>query len=281
MNSITGICLQHFRKWKNDYRIYLIAVILGILVYNFQSDLNDISAYLGIKSTQWSFPFLYAQFYMKLVFTIPLIFLFCDAPYKDSNYLFVVVRSGNMKWAIGEILYTIFASGIYYIYIFVLTLLFAIGNADFSMEWGKVFQTISNSEIAYQLEKYYVECSNIVTGCFTPLQAVWFTFFMSWLCGIFLGLTVFLCNNIFQNKITGISVASVFVIFSFLVANGDLSMLLKFSPISWNTLNLIDVGGYTNYPSFTYCVSVLLLLIVTLIAFILLTERRIHHVKNH
>lgn len=274
IKSILGITFQNFRKWKKDYRIITIAIVLFLLVQSYVSDMQDIAEHLNTSASLWTFPFLYSQFYMKLVFTIPLVFLFCDAPFQDSNYLFVIVRSGRIKWAVGEIFYIILASAIYYIYIFLLTIILALPHGEFSLEWGKTINTISQSNIAYSMEKYYIECSSLVVKCFTPLQAVGFTFFMSWLCGCFIGLLIFFLNNVTGKKIIGITVSSLFVVFSILVANGGFEKYLKYSPVSWNTLNLIDVGGYTQYPVFSYCCSVLLSLCGILVLLIILYELR-------
>lgn len=49
---------------------------------------------------------------------------------------------------------------------------------------------------------------------------------------------------------------------------------IRFSPVSWTTLDKVDVGGMTEYPSFYYCIAVYIALIVILSAFIIV------HIRN-
>lgn len=49
---------------------------------------------------------------------------------------------------------------------------------------------------------------------------------------------------------------------------------VRFSPISWNTLNNIDVGNMTAKPAFSYCMCVYGGLIIVLIAGIFIFGRK-------
>ena len=44
------ICLQNFRKWQKDYRIWTIAAILFILILENTRKFSDLSADLGVSS---------------------------------------------------------------------------------------------------------------------------------------------------------------------------------------------------------------------------------------
>ena len=272
---IYGIILQNFRKWRNDYRVYMIAIVVFMLVWSFWSDLNAVCSSLDLKPSPWVFPFLYTQYYTKVLYTIPLIFLFCNAPFKDKNYMFVIVRSGRIRWAIGEILYIVATSGIYYIYIFLLSLILRIGHFSFCTDWGEALITISHTRATSILGEIRIEVPNIIIDCFSPFQAIWFTFLMSWLCGIFLGLIIFFFNLITRQPFIGTVIASIFPIISYLVSIGEkMGRFMKFSPVSWITLNNIDVGGYTSCLPFDYCLKFILLSCGTLCMLILICESR-------
>ena len=55
------------------------------------------------------------------------------------------------------------------------------------------------------------------------------------------------------------------------IENEGWEVLLPFSPISWTTLDNIDVGGLSRNPTFTYCMCVyagiIILLTVSIIFF--------------
>lgn len=99
---------------------------------------------------------------------------------------------------------------------------------------------------------------------------------MSWLGAIILGLVIFFFNIVTENKTIGVLIASLLVIMSCKIENdiADWDALTRFSPISWITLDNIDVGGLTNNPSFQYCLAFDIGLIVLLAAAILFFGKR-------
>lgn len=266
LRTIASVCLQNLRKWRTDYRVWVIGALMIIMVQIYVDDIEKISTNLNTEMPIWIFPFLYSQFHTKLIYTFPLILLFCNAPFVDGNQLFVYLRIGKKKWLCGQMLYIIAASALYYIFLFVVSILSTLvrGGSCFT-EWGKTLTTASVSNVAISSGCPYIEISPTIVEFFTPLQAVWFTFLMSWLCGIIIGLTIFLCNFLSEARFAGISVTSAFLALTVPVKRGVWN-LNRFSPISWNTLDCIDVGKTTTYPSFIYCISVYLILTAALIA---------------
>lgn len=276
MNSIKcvfAIAIQNIRKWQTNYRVWIIGAVIVILIHSYWEDIDKISEYLGVTPSIWIFPFLYLQYYMKLIFTLPVVMLFCDAPFIDSNQLFVAVRAKRVKLLLGEILYIIMASGIYYLFILLVSLIIGVFKGNLGMEWGKVFHTIAETGVASFLECHFVEIPKNILNYFTPIQAVWFTFIMSWITGIMIGCIMFVLSLCTRTKYVGMIFSSILVLFScFLVTYNEL--LIKYSPISWNTLNNIDVGRKTNNPSFEYCITVIFTVITICIFLIVVIGRK-------
>ncbi len=265
IKTVMSICLQNLRKWKTDYRVWVIAVLSLIMVWIYIDDINRIAEGLGTAMPIWIYPFLYSQFHTKLVFTLPIILLFCNAPFIDGNQMFVYTRTGKNKWLCGQIIYIAAASAIYYIFLIAATLISSVlAGGEISMEWGKTLTTTASSNAALYFNSPFITVSSIITAFFSPISAIWFTFLMSWLCAIMIGLVSFFCNAITGTRALGITVASLLIVLSALVDNG-FPNLLPFSPISWNTLDKIDVGGMTTNPTFGYCVTAYLILILLLI----------------
>ncbi len=272
--SVGTICLQNIRKWKTDYRIWVIGILILVMIWIYIDDMNSVVTGIGSAMPIWIYPFIYSQFHMKLIFTLPIILLFCNAPFIDSNQTFVFMRSGKRKWLCGQMLYVVMASGIYYIFLIIACLLSAIfTGGEISLEWGKTLTTIANSDAAGYLGAYYVEASRATIIYFSPLNATWFTFLLSWLCGTMIGLIIFLCNILTGTRFLGITVSSALIVLSALVDTG-FPKVLCFSPVSWITLDKVDVGGLTANPSFGYCIGVYLGLIALLTAGILIFGKR-------
>lgn len=265
IKTSASICLQNLRKWKTDYRVWVIAVFSLIMVWIYIDDLKRIAEGLGTSLPIWIYPFLYSQFHTKLIFTLPIILLFCDAPFVDGNQMFVYMRTGKNKWLWGQIMYIVAASALYYIFLIAAVLLSSVfAGGNISLDWGKTLTTTANSNAALYFNSPFISVSKIVTTCFSPLSATWFTFFMSWLCSIMIGLIIFFCNIITETRALGIIITSLLVVLSALADNG-FPTLLPFSPISWNTVDKIDVGGMTTNPTFGYCMTAYLILILLLI----------------
>lgn len=250
-NIIFAIARQNIRKWSSNYRVLMIAVILMIFIHSYTKDISGFAYGLGIKMSAWIFPFLYTERYMKLLFFFPIILLFCDAPFIDNNQPYIILRSKRTAWSIGQILYIFLANIIYFAFLIIATIGINIRNITFENDWGKVFGTLATTD-AHNLLNTPLKINSGIIKYFTPLQALWFTFLLSCLSGVILGLVIYACNSIFKNRFCGITVSSALLILSaVLQRQPDLQW---FSPMSWNTLNNIDIGNTTALPSFQYII---------------------------
>lgn len=269
-----SICSQNMRKWATDYRMWTIAALLIIMVQLYVDDMQKIAELLGTKISVWIFPFLYVQTYTKLIFTLPVVLMFCNAPFTDKNQVFVYTRVSRAKWLAGQILYIFAASAVYYLFILFLTFISTIFIAEPSAEWGKMLHTTANSGIVGQAEAGFVKVPQIILEYFTPLQATFFTFLTSWLSAAVLGLVVFFGNLFSSTRFSGIIASSLLVVWTVLVDIGGWMDYRRFSPISWNTLNNIDAGKMTVNPSFDYCMCAYAVLLTALTAAIVIFGRK-------
>lgn len=274
IRTVCAVCVQNLRKWAADYRMWTIAALLIILVQIYVDDMQRIAGLLGTRISMWIFPFLYVQFYTKVIFTLPVLLMFCNAPFTDKNQIFVYTRISRAKWLAGQVLYIFAASAVYYLFILFLTFISTVFTAEPSLEWGRTLCTIANSGIADQADAHFVRVPNIILEYFSPVQATLFTFLTSWLSAALLGLIVFFVNLLSGTRFLGIIMSSLLVVWSVLVENGGWIDFKRFSPISWNTLNNIDVGKMTSNPTFDYCMFVYAALIVMLTAGIILFGRK-------
>ena len=211
-----SICAQNLRKWKSDYRVWCVGILLLIMTSIYVDDLRKIVDYWNAPMPVWIYPFMYSQYHTKLIFTLPVVLLFCNAPFTDRNQTFVLMRSGRTKWLCGQVLYIIVASGIYYLFIIACSLIITLlSGGQFTMGWDKTLTAIAYAAGSDTLELApFVYVDNYVLTFFTPLLAMWFTFLMSWLGAIFLGVLTFALNLISQTRAVGVFASSFFVLFS-------------------------------------------------------------------
>ncbi len=265
---IYSITLQNFRKWKYDYRIWIALLIMLIFVHSYTKGLSSYCDYVNMKSSPWIFPFLYMQYYTKLLFFFPLILIFSNAPFVDTNQLYVIIRSGRIKWCIGQILYIIVTSAIYFALIILFSVVLNLDCINFTNDWGKVLNTLANTNAASQFEVGFTPNQTVIS-LFSPLQAMWFTFFHSWISGIILGLIIFLFNMSFKG--VGTFISSFVLVFS-AIASKQIS-LVKFSPITWSTLNYLHININDKLPSYGYVSAFYICTLVILIIIILLFSK--------
>lgn len=273
LKTIFRISAQNFRKWQTDYRIWTIAVFLLILTLMYAEDFKTVADYLNNKAPVWIFPFMYTKSSAKVLFTLPVILLFCDAPFIDKNQMFVMMRTSRTKWLCGQIIYIISAGAVYYLFIFAISFLSMIFFGEPSLDWDKTIVAAAyNRGVLSGAGVSSLTVSRITVEFFTPFLACFYTFIMSWLSAVFLGLLIFACNLFTGSRVWGIASGSLFVVLT-LVAKLR-KYLDRFSPITWSTLDGIDVGGLTVRPSIGYCTSAYAVLIIGLTAAIFVFGRK-------
>lgn len=243
--SIFSIVLQNFRKWKYDCRIWIALFIVLIFIHSLTKGLSDICDYTGVKSSPWTFPFLYMQYYNKMLFFFPLILIFSNAPFIDKNQLYVLIRTGRNKWCIGQMLYIVVASALYFAFVMVFSIVLNLDCIEFTGEWGKLLNTLANTTMGTKFQLGFSPERNVI-NMFSPISAMWFTFLHSWISGVILGFVIFLFNM--KIKGSGTFLASFLLVFSAVAAKQ--TSLVKMSPVSWSTLNYIQLKPNDGLPSY-------------------------------
>lgn len=261
------ICMQNIRKWRANKRVIMCICFALLFTYYYTDGLRMLSDSLGLKMSPWIFPFLITFRYIKILFMAIVIFIFCDAPFIDSNQSYVVLRSGRRAWNTGQILYVFAGSFIYCIILLAGTILLNIRHISWSNVWGKVLGVAATDVGKLDaLGKYYttIRVPAIVVRYYSPAQAMFFAFLLMWLSYIFIGLLIYVLNIVTNTQVAGALVAGFLVLLTAFVDGAPL--FNRFSPISWNSLNNIDVGGLTAYPRITYVLGAYVVMIVLLIA---------------
>ena len=262
------VCMQNIRKWRTNYRVWVIAILAFIFVQSFTKEIKYFAMEINMDVSPWIFPFLYSERYIKMLFFFPIILLFCDAPFMDENQAYVILRSKRTAYNLGQILYIIIASSAYFIYLILISIIVNITKMTFTLEWGKVLGTLANTN-ARQVMGLSVGISKHVINNFTPLQAMWFSFLLCLLCSIFLGLLIYVINIISNTRILGVFTSSFLLIFSAAVYRRPI--VQWFSPLSWTSLDFIDIGRTTSYPTYTYimCMYLGMILVLSILAVVI------------
>lgn len=265
MKSIR-ICVQNLRKWLGNSRIYIAFVIVFLFTLIYTKGLWLVADNVGEKLSIYIFPFLTTYRYMKIIYLFPLLLLFCDAPFVDANQQFVMIRSSRLSWGIGQMLYIICGSFFYALFMLLSSIVVNIGHIQMGTSWGKSLILAGTTNICSILGIQYdtVQISSIIVKYYTPAQAMLWSFLFLWMICIILGLIIYDFNILFQSNIVGLFVAGFLILFTAVV--DGIQQLIWYSPVSWSSLNNIDVAKTTSLPGiyfvlFVYIGAILALLI--------------------
>lgn len=265
MKSIR-ICVQNLRKWLGNSRIYIAFVIVFLFTLIYTKGLWLVADNVGEKLSIYIFPFLTTYRYMKIIYLFPLLLLFCDAPFVDANQQFVMIRSSRLSWGIGQMLYIICGSFFYALFMLLSSIIVNIGHIQMGTSWGKSLILAGTTNICSILGIQYdtVQISSIIVKYYTPAQAMLWSFLFLWMICIILGLIIYDFNILFQSNIVGLFVAGFLILFTAVV--DGIQQLIWYSPVSWSSLNNIDVAKTTSLPGiyfvlFVYIGAILALLI--------------------
>ena len=265
MKSIR-ICVQNLRKWLGNSRIYIAFVIVFLFTLIYTKGLWLVADNVGEKLSIYIFPFLTTYRYMKIIYLFPLLLLFCDAPFVDANQQFVMIRSSRLSWGIGQMLYIISGSFFYGLFMLLSSIVVNIGHIQMGTSWGKSLILAGTTNICSTLGIQYdtVQISSIIVKYYTPAQAMLWSFLFLWMICIILGLIIYDFNILFQSNIVGLFAAGFLILFTAVV--DGIQQLIWYSPVSWSSLNNIDVAKTTSLPGiyfvlFVYIGAILALLI--------------------
>lgn len=251
MKSIR-ICIQNMRKWIGNSRIIVSLIVIFLFTYLYTKGLWKISDYTGEKLSPYIFPFLTTYRYMKILYLFPLIMIFSDAPFIDSNQQFVMVRSGRLSWGIGQMLYIVVGSFCYTMFMLLSSIIVNIGHIQLDTSWGKglILAATTNLTSALGIQYDTVKVTGSIVRYYTPSQAMLWSFVFLWMICTILGLIIYDLNILFKSNAVGVLVTGFMVFFTAIV--DEVQQFMWFSPVTWSSLNNIDVAKTTSLPSFYF-----------------------------
>jgi hypothetical protein len=246
------ICIQNMRKWIGNSRIIVSLIVILLFTYLYTKGLWKISDYTGEKLSPYIFPFLTTYRYMKILYLFPVIMIFSDAPFIDSNQQFVMVRSGRLSWGIGQMLYIVVGSFCYTMFMLLSSIIVNIGHIQLDTSWGKglILAATTNLTSALGIQYDTVKVTGSIVRYYTPAQAMLWSFVFLWMICTILGLIIYDLNILFKSNAVGVLVTGFMVFFTAIV--DEVQQFMWFSPVTWSSLNNIDVAKTTSLPSFYF-----------------------------
>lgn len=272
------ISLNNFKKWPANPRVYVIFLLLLGYINMIFSSISAFCEKSGYKIALWVFPFLLAEPYSRLMILLGLILLFCDAPFIEAEQPYIITRAGRKLWTIGQIIYIILASALYFLTVLILTFMLLVPFSTLESGWGKVINTLSQFGAGRYSVALPFDLS--IVNTFSPMEAMLLELLLCWLLGIFVGLVMFILNLQFSRSAGGVAAAAISM-FPLFVRKTDWS-LHYISPASWASLSVLDFSHTSSFPSFEYALIsfAFLIAVAAFTAIILMKNKNIDVLKS-
>lgn len=261
-----------FKRWKRDYRIYVLAILVFILLAKNIAGVLEFSYETGYRINPWIFPVLLESYFvsmglLKVLLLFGMILLFCDAPFYDGMKPYLIIRCGRRAGCIGEIIYIAAASFLYVFYVWGISLLCLLPRISFQLKWGKILGTLAMTEAGGLYAPTLCFNSQMISS-YQPLEASLLTFLNFWLFGIIIGLIIYTANIFLKNKSAGVIFVSFLILMDPVFAYLGQARNFWFSPASWVSISRLNRISGNEYPSEDYVLIVYLLVIIGLIGII-------------
>ncbi|MBQ7432882.1 MAG: hypothetical protein IJV50_05405 [Lachnospiraceae bacterium] len=258
------IARENLAEWRKNDRILVLLVLSALLICVYIGKLPVYAVVHHQKNTLFLLPLLFADAMnanglLKVLLFFGTIFLFCNAPFLDEHKYFLILRSHRSGWWLGEVLYVIAGSFCYMLELFVISTLIALPCASIGQGWGESIMTAFDSPPDVYLQ--------IVTGISlppvlllntTPETAIWYTFLVSWLVMVLLGLLIY-CINLYSGKSwPGVAVAVFLVLLDPVLRYTQTSYNmfdLLLSPVSWSSIENVQKYSGVGMLTIPYIVA--------------------------
>lgn len=268
------IAMYSIRQWATDPRIISLFVLMSMFVWNDFEVIGDLTGRTGIKTTPLIFPFFSSDPVKQLILLAGIVFLFSDAPFINKNQPYIIIRSKRIPWVLGQILYIVMASAIYFLILMCVSVLVLLPYATFATNgWGKIVNTLAQTDAGAQIHLQFGVTKEIITF-YSPFEAFGLSFLLNWGVGCFLGLIMFVINLKFNRRL-GLVVAGVILFFDILVTNALSGTFYHFSPVSLSRLSVLDPMGISLFPNLTYPFVFFSVSIVVLSALLVVSIKKI------
>lgn len=287
--KICAVAGMNFCHWLKDIRVRFIFLCMTIFIVYYLLPVTRFCLNTGVKTT----PFLLAALMKetnisvgtaKVVVSIGMLLLLCDAPFWNPVSPYMVMRSKRNGWWLGECLYVVMAAFVYVVFVTIVSTLVVLPVASLTEDWGQAWHLIifgSDEEVLAIRSEYqlFVMPSGLAVAYLYPFQTQLYCFFAMWGCYSMLGLITYLISLITKNLFLGMGTAGVLVFVDPLMMwmfglAADRPQFV-FSPVSWISPEQLDLVERGNHISVPYTFGMYVVLCVLLCAAIGVSSRRI------
>lgn len=203
------------------------------------------------------FPFLMSGYTFLILFWFGIIFINSDIPFTQHSNMYQVIRTGRLKWGIGQIIGIIVRSIAVVGGTAICSIFTLLPGVEWTNEWGKLLHTAALQGMTMEQNLQYVIYYGILQE-YEPLQLMGIVFIITVLTAIFMALLMFLIC-VYLNRVFAVAVTTGATILVFWVLNvlPDVKYKIAYwTPAIWPQIAKTTTPEYGRYwmPSLSYMI---------------------------
>ena len=223
--------------WEN-VRIPFVLIIVVLYVMESLSAVLTFSRAMNIGVTPFAFVFLVNDYRIQFVIAACAVILFCNAPFEDESYQYMISRAGKLSWGLGQLLYILKMSIIYIASLVIAAILPFLGHITWSNEWGKIWGTLGKTNAGAEFSVELSVSQNIMRQ-YEPAYALVISILLEFSCILCIGLIIYFGNKM-TDKSVGTFIGALIAVLDICVSNDWLDWAYGFSPVSLTQLELFN-----------------------------------------
>lgn len=228
----------NMRMLRENIRIPFLLIIVVLYVMESLSAVLTFSRIVHIDVTPFAFVFLINNYRIQFVIAACAVILFCNAPFEDESYQYMISRAGKLSWGLGQILYILKMSILYIACLVAATIIPFLGHITWSNEWGKIWGTLGKTNAGAQFGVKLSVSQNIIRQ-YKPVDALIISILLEFSCILCIGLLIYFGNKM-TTKSVGTFVGALIAVLDICVSNDWIDWAYGFSPVSLAQLELFN-----------------------------------------
>lgn len=226
----------NMRMLRENIRIPFTLIVVVLYVMESLFAVLAFSRSVHIDVTPFAFVFIVNHYGMQFVIAACAVILFCNAPFEDESYQYMISRAGKLAWGLGQILYITKMSILYTACLTAATILPFLGHIQWSNEWGKIWGTLGKTNAGAEFGVELSISQNIMRQ-YEPVNALFISIFLEFSCILYIGLLVYFGNKM-SAKSVGTFAGALIAVLDICVSNDWLDWAYGVSPVSLAQLGL-------------------------------------------
>ncbi|MEY8427924.1 hypothetical protein AALA00_09470 [Lachnospiraceae bacterium 46-15] len=244
------VCAAGVKRSLANPRIYIALFLVFIFMQELIAPIRTLAETSGYNAAPWMFPFFVQSYYCQMILLLGIVLLYCDAPFFCENTFSILIRTGRKNWYWGQVLYIISISILYFGAVLLMPMILLMPYIYLKNEWGTILGTLAQTNASQTLGTMRMDYNLMLA--FSPFEALGYSFVMSCMNGILVGLVIYTVN-MFAKRVAGITAGAILAFSPFLAINfSDAYWGYYVFPPTWMNILRLDFREYSRYPSFIY-----------------------------